>query len=430
MRELLTSLCVLITMSLGAQYSTSYHVGSPTDLVTEPHGGIVLMGGATENDNAMRWFLERADGGDIVVIRTSGNDGYNAYLYQQLGVSVNSVETIVFHDPRAAWDTDVIVSIEKAEAIWIAGGDQSEYIDYWRDTPVVGVITDRVRRQNLVVGGTSAGMALLGSHYFTAQNGTIRSDDALANPYDDRITLSDHPFVQLPWLEDVITDTHYDNPDRRGRHMTFMARWLTDERVALKGLASEEFTAICIDTLGYARVFGSQPEYDDNAHFLQIGCPPADSPIGPERCVEGQSLHWVQDEKAVHDYKIPGYPDGRYGLDLNDWLSGQGGEWLHWYVSNGELQSEPGDFPECLSTSTPDLRESAVLLYPNPVQSTMHIDGSENFTRLQIRAPDGKLLLDQDCPAELEVQDLPAGLYHVILFHREGHRLHRSMTVW
>ena len=44
------------------------------------------MGGATENDNAMRWFLNLADGGDVVVLRTSGSDGYNDYMFNQLGV--------------------------------------------------------------------------------------------------------------------------------------------------------------------------------------------------------------------------------------------------------------------------------------------------------------------------------------------------------
>ena len=53
------------------------------------------MGGATEDDNAMIWFLERSNGGDILVLRTSGSDGYNNYLFSELGVNVNSVETIV-----------------------------------------------------------------------------------------------------------------------------------------------------------------------------------------------------------------------------------------------------------------------------------------------------------------------------------------------
>ena len=37
------------------------------------------MGGASENDAAMAWFLERAGGGDVLVLRASGSDGYNDY---------------------------------------------------------------------------------------------------------------------------------------------------------------------------------------------------------------------------------------------------------------------------------------------------------------------------------------------------------------
>ena len=43
-----------------------------------------MMGGATEDDNAMKWFLERANGGDVLILRASGSDGYNQYLYSQL----------------------------------------------------------------------------------------------------------------------------------------------------------------------------------------------------------------------------------------------------------------------------------------------------------------------------------------------------------
>jgi hypothetical protein len=38
------------------------------------------MGGASEDDNAMKWFLQRANGEDIIILRTSGSDGYNAYI--------------------------------------------------------------------------------------------------------------------------------------------------------------------------------------------------------------------------------------------------------------------------------------------------------------------------------------------------------------
>ena len=50
------------------------HSTGNSNINTTPYGGIVLMGGSSEDDNAMRWFLNRASGGDIVVLRTSGSD--------------------------------------------------------------------------------------------------------------------------------------------------------------------------------------------------------------------------------------------------------------------------------------------------------------------------------------------------------------------
>ena len=77
------------------------------------------MGGAAEDDNGMRWFLNRANGGDIVVLRTSGSDGYNDYMYLELVVSINSVNSIVFEG--ASEHPDIITLINNAEGIWFAG---------------------------------------------------------------------------------------------------------------------------------------------------------------------------------------------------------------------------------------------------------------------------------------------------------------------
>ena len=122
----------LFTNLICAQNYTSYFTGSSTDVVTNPIGGICLMGGASENDEAMKWFLNRTDGGDILVIRASGSDGYNDYFFSELGVNVNSVETIVFHNALASTENYIHQRINQAEAIWIAGGDQWNYVNYWR----------------------------------------------------------------------------------------------------------------------------------------------------------------------------------------------------------------------------------------------------------------------------------------------------------
>ena len=141
------------------------------------------MGGASEHDEAMKWFLQQSNGGDILVLRATGSNGYNNYMYSQLGVSVNSVETIVCHNAQAAYESYVQDRIKKAEAIWFAGGDQWTYITYWRNTPVDSLINKGLAERNLVIGGTSAGMAIQGAYCFSAQNGTVTSPTALSNPF-------------------------------------------------------------------------------------------------------------------------------------------------------------------------------------------------------------------------------------------------------
>ena len=149
-----------------AQSYSSYVVGDTADITTVTLPGTVLMGGAGDNDDALTWMLNRSGGGDIVVLRASGSDGYNDYLYSDLGVAVNSVETIVFNTAAAATDPYVIARIEQAEALLIAGGDQWDYISYWRDTPVETAINYLINEKQVPVGGTSAGMAIQGQGYF------------------------------------------------------------------------------------------------------------------------------------------------------------------------------------------------------------------------------------------------------------------------
>ncbi|MBL7828154.1 MAG: Type 1 glutamine amidotransferase-like domain-containing protein, partial [Saprospiraceae bacterium] len=174
MNRFLTALLgALIPITLPAQGYISYFSGDTTDVETPTSGGVVLMGGATENDNAMRWFLQRAGGGDVVVIRASGADGYNDYLFSKLGVPVNSVQSIVTPSLSAANLPYVARQIRNAEALWIAGGDQWRYLSYWKNGPVAEALDFLIHTKKAVVGGTSAGMAVLGEACFSAQNGTV-----------------------------------------------------------------------------------------------------------------------------------------------------------------------------------------------------------------------------------------------------------------
>ena len=102
----------------------------------------------------------------------------------------DSVETIVFDKGAATADPFVIETIRNAEAVWIAGGDQSNYIRYWKDTPVEDAI-NFVAAKPAPVGGTSAGMAVLGEYVYSAEGKeSLTSASPSRNPYAPDLTLA------------------------------------------------------------------------------------------------------------------------------------------------------------------------------------------------------------------------------------------------
>ncbi len=374
---LLMLLFFLATKAFSQSY-TSYLTGDSADVNGNASGGLCLMGGAIENDSAMKWFLRRSDGGDVLVLRASGSDGYNNYMFDSLGLTLNSVETIVFNDASASKNSYVLSRIREAEAIWLAGGNQLDYVNYWRGTPVDSLVNEGIRNRDLVIGGTSAGMAVLGGFYFSAGNGTVSSGKALNNPYHPRVTVEQEAFFEVPYMGGVITDTHYDNPDRKGRHVTFMARIFQDWDLAAKGIACDEFTAVCIDTNGIASIYGNYPEFDDNAYFLQPNCELAT--MKPENCTADAPLNWNRNAQALKVYKAKGTPQGQNTFDLSDWETGNGGTWQHWYVDQGTLQVEEGTSIDCdQSTSITEKADlPKIKVFPNPVKcgGSVHIRSS------------------------------------------------------
>ena len=206
---------------------TIYQTGNSNIQVT-PSGGICLMGGAAEDDNGMRWFLNRANGGDIVVLRTSGSDGYNDYMYQELGVTINSVNSIVFEE--ASEHPDIITLINNAEGIWFAGGDQGTYIDYWRDTAIQQAIKNAIDR-GAVLGGTSAGMAIFGDCVWT---GLVLTDD----------------FLDIDLFDGVIFDTLFSERDREDRLKDFIS-----QSSCTIGVGADENTAITFEDDGSFHVY-------------------------------------------------------------------------------------------------------------------------------------------------------------------------------
>ena len=230
---------------------TYYLTGNAANVPATTEFGLGLMGGGTDVDALFTWMSDRAGGGDFVVIRASGADGYNQYVYD-LG-DFDSVETLVLGTRAASSDPKVQEIIRNADALFVAGGDQSAYVNNWKDTPVEDLIHELANR-GVPIGGTSAGTAILGEFLYSAQRKSVTSEAALADPFSRDITL-DHQFLLLPLMSGLITDQHLIERDRMGRTLTFMARLVTDGWTA-------EPHAIAIDRMADGKLIESWVQID------------------------------------------------------------------------------------------------------------------------------------------------------------------------
>nr|WP_026817837.1 isoaspartyl peptidase/L-asparaginase [Arenimonas composti] len=225
----------------------------------EVRPGLLLMGGGDRNQDALRWFFERAGHGHLVVLRASQGGEIGVEFHDEVG-GVASVETFVFGSRDAATDPAVLRALGRADGIFIAGGDQSNYVRYWKDTPVAAALDAHVRAGK-PLGGTSAGLAMLGEFLYGAMDGGSQtSPPALADPLGAANTI-ERDFLHIDLLKGVLTDTHFRERNRLGRLIAFVAKaeTLAGPGRTLIGLGVDEDAAVGVEGDGRARVFAAAP---------------------------------------------------------------------------------------------------------------------------------------------------------------------------
>jgi cyanophycinase len=302
-----------------------YLVGNPADVSPATSGLIVMQGGGDDVDENYVRMGVRGGGGDFVVLRASGADDYNDYIYKLC--KCDSVTTIVFGDREAASDPFVVSTIRNAEALFIAGGDQSNYVKFWKGTPVEEAI-NFVAAKPAPIGGTSAGMAILGEFSYSAMGQeSLTSEVALADPFAPDLTL-ERDFLAVSGLRNILTDQHLIERDRIGRTITLLARlrqggWTPEARA----IAADRETAVHIDPRdGKAEVFATTDHATPYVYFMS-------TTREPQRCERGQPLTFG----AVNVYRLA--PGGTF--DLANW-KGEGGVGYTLGADAGVLKSSRG----------------------------------------------------------------------------------------
>ncbi len=253
-----------------------------------------LGGGGRDVDRAIQWTINQVRGCedcptkvDLVVLRfLTGADQEDWDKYgeqpdlkkdylkyhdlltdpQQRLRGLDSIETFVFSNParQDANQDELAGAIEKAEVVFLAGGDQCKYARNFKGTAIESAI-ESVQARGGAIGGTSAGAMIQGEWIFNACSDAVTSDYALADPYED-ILFTDNLF---PWsaLKGTIVDTHFYQDDRMGRAMTFVARLLRDgitDRALAIGI--DEKTSLLINQQGIAQVMTDDEK--GSAYFI------------------------------------------------------------------------------------------------------------------------------------------------------------------
>jgi cyanophycinase-like exopeptidase len=319
---------LFVVAALPAQAASGYSsfiVGNPADVVRPTTGLVVMQGGGIDVDDNFSAMGAASGGGDFVVIRFGGTDAYNQYIYDLC--HCDSVETIVFKNRNAAFNQTVIDHITNAEALFIAGGDQSDYVKTWKDTPIETAI-NAVAAKPAPIGGTSAGMAILSQFLYSAMSkASETSAGALADPFNVDMTL-DRDFVSIPALAGLITDQHLIERDRMGRTVGFLARLVNDGWTTTgKAIASDRNTAVHLDpATGVGTVVSTPGWATPYVYFLRTNG-------APQVCQPGVPLTY----QNISVYRIQ--PGGSF--NINTW-SGTGGITYSLSANAGVLSSSNG----------------------------------------------------------------------------------------
>lgn len=200
-------------------------------------GRLLVIGGAEDPDEddmtILPHFVEMAGGKSAHIVvcgAPSENPDKKERTYRELfeKIGVASAYEARVHERHDAEDEALLEAMKKATGVFITGGDQMRLTSLIAGTPFGDIVRDRLWTDKLVVAGTSAGAAAMGSTMLTggSSEGTVRRSDISVAP-------------GLGYWRDTVVDTHFA---QRGRISRLLAIFGQNPQVL--GVGIDENTAI------------------------------------------------------------------------------------------------------------------------------------------------------------------------------------------
>jgi len=221
-------------------------------------GSLMLAGGAGEtsggwSDAPYRWVVEHAANKRIAIITydAAATDWIPNY-FKSFGAK--AAKNIIISSRNNADLQSVYDTLITYDGVFIKGGDQSKYYEYYKGTKTQQAL-QYIYNKGGVLSGTSAGTAILSPIVYTATVASVDPAAALQNAYTSQITLAADFLNTLP--KKYIFDTHFAERGRFGRISAFLATWYKNTKETAIGIGIDDHTALCISPDGKATVYGT-----------------------------------------------------------------------------------------------------------------------------------------------------------------------------
>lgn len=258
---LVSATVTALSDSVSAQ-EFSRPAGSP--IAAPARGTLFIVGGGTQPLPLVQEFVRRAGGSRarIIVFAMASASGErsgeeSAARFRTMGAAARNV----WITREQANSDSVARLLDGATAVWFGGGDQNRLTAVLRGTRTETAIRARFE-QGAVVGGTSAGAAVISTPMITGDELGERRDTTQAWTRVQRGTVAvDSGFG---YLTNAVVDQHFL---RRKRHNRLLS--LVFAQPPHLGVGIDEGTAIIVEPSGLWRVEGASSAFIVDAREAQ-----------------------------------------------------------------------------------------------------------------------------------------------------------------
>ncbi|GAA5525385.1 hypothetical protein Maes01_01954 [Microbulbifer aestuariivivens] len=248
-------------------------------------GKLMIVGGALRSDNAAIYsqYIDAIPPGlaDVAIVpAASGRPAHYARQFERdlrahgfegrvfiLPVAVSDDQSTEQVDEstwkKGAYDADVVGKLTTVGGVWFVGGDQTRITETLlredgSDTPLLAAIRRQLSK-GAVVGGTSAGAAIMSAPMIAAGDSLTALTQARAEQYSGMQSQESGRLMVtsgLSFLDAGVVDQHFDRKSRLGRLIRALEPPMAAE--LRRGYGIDENTAVLADlSTGEMQVLGS-----------------------------------------------------------------------------------------------------------------------------------------------------------------------------